>query len=319
MSGKVEQFISDLSIDKVSYERGKDLPVRNCYHFSTNGNSVDMMFHDTEDFKAGMNRIYTLARKYDIVIIAFVLMDTHVHFLVWGDFDECNKFVHEYVRRTSMYISTRHGERKKMRNVEIDHQVVNDDFYLKTVICYIVKNPSVGGINSTAWDYPWSSGPLYFRNSDSWASPRWLDPSSMTSSELSDRDYFRLLRTRELYDEDPMMIDGIVFPGEYVPYKLVERVFKSHKSYTFFLSITKEQDVESKGGAISRLSIPLQEMAQNKAEECEKLFGVRTVRKLDTTQRLKLAKVLKSKYNCSSKQIARLSGLVYSEVKDKIS
>ncbi|MCQ2143757.1 MAG: hypothetical protein MJY56_06785 [Bacteroidales bacterium] len=311
-------IVADLSIDCISYERGRDLPVRNCYHFSTDGKAVDMMFLDEEDFRAGMNRIYILAKNYRIVILAFVLMDTHVHFLLWGEYDECNRFVHEYVRRTSMSISLKYGQRNKLRAVPIGHQVVDTDFYLKIAICYIVKNPPVGGLNSIHCDYPWSSGPLYFRNENLWTSPKWSDPAFRISLEASAREYFRLFHTREMPDGMPQMIDGIVFPGEYVPYRLVERIFKTHKSYNYFLSITKEQDVDSKGGAISNLSIPLQEMAQNKADECERLFGVRTVRTLNTFQRLKLAKALRVKYNSSPKQIARLCGLIYSEVKDKI-
>lgn len=60
----------------------------------------------------------------------------------------------------------------------------------------------------------------------------------------------------------------------------------------------------------------MQEMRQHKNKVCRELFGVDGIRTLSTTQRLKLARVLKSRYNSSLKQIARLSGLVYPEVKD---
>lgn len=314
----LRKILDDLSVDKVVYEKGAALPVKNCFHFSTDGKYVDVMFADEEDFRQGMNRVYILSRKYHIVIIAFVLMDTHIHFLLWGEEDECKRFVHEYVRRTSMYISEKYGERNKFRTVPIDKQVVDTDYYLKIVICYIVKNPPVGGIGSMGWDYPWSSGPLYFRKHNSWAAPKWCLSDLPRLGKVTTREYYSLFRTNEYYEDNPRMIDGIVFPGEYVPYELVERIFKTVKSYNYFLSKTKEQDVEAHGGSISRLSIPIQEMAQNKAEVCEQLFGVKTVRSLDTAKRLRLARTLKSKYNCSTKQLARLCGLIYSEVKDLI-
>ena len=108
----------------------------------------------------------------------------------------------------------------------------------------------------------------------------------------------------------------MVFPGEYVAYELVERLFKTRKSFNYFFCKTREEDVDARGGTISQLSIPMQEMRQHKNEMCRELFCVDSIRTLSTEQRLRLAKVLKSRYNSSLKQIIRLSGLVYNEAKD---
>lgn len=82
------------------------------------------------------------------------------------------------------------------------------------------------------------------------------------------------------------------------------------------MCISKEEDVDARGGSISHLSIPIQEMRQHKNEICRELFGVDCVKTLSTAQRLKLARTMKARYNSSLKQIIRLSGLVYNEVKD---
>ena len=112
------------------------------------------------------------------------------------------------------------------------------------------------------------------------------------------------------------MVGPLVFPGEYVAYEVVERVFKTCKSFNYFLCITREEDVDARGGSISLLSIPMQEMRQHKKEVCEELFGTKIVKRLSTDQRLRLARTLRSRYNSSIKQIVRLSGLAYDEVKD---
>ena len=75
--------------------------------------------------------------------------------------------------------------------------------------------------------------------------------------------------------------------------------------------------VDARGGSISFLSIPLQEMRQHKNEVCKERFGKQSVKGLSTEQRLRLARTLRARYNSSLKQIARLSGLVYYEVKDR--
>ena len=312
------QIEADLGLH-VPFVKGRQIKIKNCWHFSTDGNAVDAMFEDDDDFIAGMNRIYMVIQDYNVVILAFSLMDTHVHFILYGTFEACNRFMHEYVRRTSWYISVTHHESNKLDGVPINYQAVDTDSYLKTVICYTVKNAPAGGIMFNALDYPWSSGPLYFKRPGYWSSPRWMDETK-EAGPMGVVDHRKALRTRkdELARSAPRMIGPLVFPGEYVAYEVVERIFKTCKSFNYFLSITKEEDVDARGGSISLLSIPMQEMRQHKNEVCRELFGTPSVRQLSMPQRLRLARTLRSRYNSSIKQIARLAGLVYDEVKDRM-
>lgn len=108
----------------------------------------------------------------------------------------------------------------------------------------------------------------------------------------------------------------MVFPKEFVAVEIVERIFRTHKAFNYFMCISKESDVESVQGSISRLSIPYSELHQHKDELCRERFGVKTIRTLSTDQRLYLAKTLLSKYNCSPKQVAKACGLKYEEAKE---
>ena len=74
-------------------------------------------FYEDADFISGMNRVYVTLKSYRIVILAFSLMDNHLHFVLYGDFDECNRFMHDYVRRTSRHIAITHGDNHKMDGV----------------------------------------------------------------------------------------------------------------------------------------------------------------------------------------------------------
>lgn len=308
-------IVADLGLDR-PFVKGLNVPVRNVWHFSSDGDAVDAIFYDDDDFKSGMNRIYVLSLKCRVTILAFVLMDTHVHFVLYGDFDECNHFVHEYMRLTSMYLRHKYGEVKKLRNVPLDYQVVDTEDYLKIVICYVIKNPPVGGLPFTSYDYPWSSGSLYFRTKKSWISPASVkEDSSLKSTELGRLEKRNILHSDLPQTLNVIIIDGIVHPKEYVDVDTVERIFKTHKSFNHFLCVAKGSVVESRGGNISRLSIPIQEMRQYRDEICTELFGKKGIRHLDTASRIRLARTMKVRYNCSLKQIARLSGLVYSELK----
>jgi len=312
----LKKIISDLGIN-VPFEKGKTVAVKNCWHFSTDGNKVDAIFEDEVDFKEGMNRVFIVLRKFPgVIILAFTLMDTHVHFILWGDFDECNRFVHEYIRRTSMQISERHGAFKKLEDVPVHFQRIGSAYQLKVCICYVIKNPPVGGLGYNSLDYPWSSSPLYFRSSNLWSSPSWMSNSQVRV--FGEKEKRKKLKTRDTLEGAVNMVGDIVFPGEYVAYEVVEMIFKTCKSFNYFLCNSKESDVESQGGTISLLSIPMQEMRQNKRNVCKELFGSYASNHLTTQQRLRLAKVLRSRYNSSKKQILRLCGLVYEECKDLI-
>lgn len=307
------EISADLGLDRI-HIKGQTVSVNNCWHFYTAGESVDAMFYDNDDFRNGMNRVYSTALKYDILILAFVLMDTHVHFVLYGEFGECNAFMHEFVRRTSQYIAQKYSLKKKLVNVEISHQAIDHDRYLLTAICYTLRNPVAAGLKYNALDYPWSSGPLYFRTPGTWASPIWMSGAD----EMLESDYRKRkwLRTRADFGKSIPIVCGIVFPGEYVSVKIVEQLFGSHRSFHYFMCITKESDIDNRGGSVTRLSIPIQEMRECRDVLCRELFGDVGLRRLDTTRRMRLAKTLKSRYNSSTKQIARLCGLAYEEIKD---
>lgn len=311
---KMESAISsDLGLGLTAL-KGHSISINKCWHFYTSGESVDVLFRNDEDFRNGMNRIYPVADCYDILILSFVLMDTHIHFILYGDFEPCNRFIHEYVRRTSLYLSSKYQERKALSNIQISHQVIDDDRYLKTAICYVIKNPINAGLTYNVLDYPWSSGALYFREPGLWTSPMWMH--YLGEGNLSRNKMKKQFRTHSQLDVTIPMVEGMIFPGAYTAVELVEKIFRTHKAFNFFMCISKDMDIEAREGVVSHLTIPISELREHRMQLSMELFGQTKFRELNVAQRLKLARVLKNKYNSSTKQIARACGLIYEEVKE---
>lgn len=316
----LRQAESDLGLN-TAFVKGADLPVKNCWHFCTDGNAVDSIFYDEQDFIQGMNRIYTVSRKFNIIILAHVLMDTHIHFVIYGTQETCGAFMHEYIRLTSMHLAHKHNFNGKLRSVPIRYIHIDNDLQLKTAICYVIKNPTVAGLKFTPYDYPWSSGSLYFRREGYWTSPCWQDRHYFCdrTTEMTARAKQTAFKTRTLDDSARVSsTKGLIFPGEYVEFKLVERLFRSFRSYQFFMGRNKEEGIDSLAANASRLSIPIQEMRQSRDEIIVERFGRNGIKDLSTVQRIMLAKMLRSKYSSSTKQIARVCGLVHEELKDII-
>lgn len=315
----LSQVESDLGLN-CPFVKGQNITINNCWHFFTNGSDLDIMFYDETDFREGMNRLYLVSRRYGVILLAFVLMDTHVHIVLWGSFADCNAFMHEFIRQTSWHLSTSHHETRKLRDVAINYQKIDTDAYLKTVICYVIKNPTTGGIPAMAFAYPWSSGALYFASDQSWTVASWINRLSLCPrlKDMGVIDTRMLLHTRNRINSEARVIDGIIFPGDYVAYELVQRIFRTHRSYQYFLSLNKDDEIESNGGCISNLSLPIQELRQRKNEVCQELFEQKTLKNLSTSDRVRLAKTLKARYNSSPRQILRVCGLNYKDAKGLI-
>ena len=301
----MEIILSDLGIG-LPIVKGQDHPVRNCWHFSTDGAYAEVLFRDRNDFVDAMNRIYLLVRKYPIVILAFCLMDNHIHLIMYGPFEACNRFVHELVRQISSAIARRHGLRHELQTLPIHYQTIDNDFYLKKAICYVHKNPTAANLPFSPHDYPWSSGSLFFRTRGEWTLPA-LEPE--TPAALTGETRRERFRTRESIPDDVQTCGDLILPSNYIPVRIVESLYRSARAYLFFMSSTREEDVEARGGAISRLSLPDAEMREHKRALLEELFGQKSSRQLNTQQRIRLGKELKRRYNSSSHQIARLVGL----------
>lgn len=295
--------------------KGQDNPVRNCWHYSTDGTYAEVLFRDRTDFVDAMNRIYLLSRKYPIVILAFCLMDNHIHLVLYGPLEECNRFVHELVRQTSSSIARRHNLRHELLTLPVHYQEITDDFYLKKAICYVHKNPTTANLSYLPHDYPWSSASLPFRARGTWVLPDLCSDTVEALSITERRDRFR---TRDSLPDSLLVYKDIILPENYVPVPLIERIYRTPRAYHFFMSSTREEDIESRGGSISRLSLPDAEMRQHKRELVKTLFGKESSNDLNTQQRIRLGKELKRQYNCSTKQIARLVGLKLEELESHL-
>ncbi len=308
------QIFDDLGIG-VPFIKGQNVSVRKCWHFCTDGNAVSGIFQNDADFMHGMNRIYIGSLKFRVIILAFCLMDTHIHFILYGEYDQCLNFINEYLRATSRYLFFTYKEKHKLAKVPVSAQKITDDLYLKTAICYVLKNPTVAGIQFNPYDYPWSSAALYFRKEGLWTSPAWTAMDGISSVRLSYREKREILHTAIKIPENVSVVGNMVFPGEYVSYDIVEKIFRTSKSFSYFMGQNKEFEIEAREGTLSQLSMPLKELQQYRDEVLLQEFGARTLRSLDVGKRMKLAKILRSKYNCSVKQLCRVCGLNYTEVK----
>lgn len=327
--------ISDLGLN-TRLMQGQTIPVRNCYHGYSDGGRSEVLFTDNAAFAQALNRLAILVCECDIILLAYCLMDNHFHLVVYGDGDECERFVKEYARRLGIAFSSSGQE------IKASLKPLTDDVYLKTAICYVLRNPVIARLPYQPTHYPYSSGFLLFagkENANPWASPGWknllstcrcqpaVDVAAVSGeaegafgkvcsyAALSYRDKRMLIGSRKPMPGDWLLAGGFVFPGHYVNYALCERLFGTVRGFQYYMSSCRETDFEQSQGLLERLSIPDREMRVHRDEWIHAMFGKFGVRSLSAQERALLARKIKREYGCSVKQIARLVHLDVEQVK----
>ena len=79
------------------------------YHICTDGNTLHWMFKDDEDFRNGINRLAICSYALNLSVFCFILMDNHVHIIVYGTLSQCKEFILRYKAAISKWIAVKYG------------------------------------------------------------------------------------------------------------------------------------------------------------------------------------------------------------------
>jgi len=310
----------DLSLNR-PYSSESPLPVKNCWHFSTPGQYVDSMYYSDRDFSAGMNRAATCALRYRVIILAICLMDNHVHFVLYGLKEECEAFIYEYVRLTSFDIAVYQKKKKKLSLIPVTILPIRDLDYLQTVICYVLQNPSSARTGFSYYDYPWSNGALLFRKTGYWTETNFdkiidNDDSQRVKkiADMNINESRKVMASRKVIPAQWKIIDEIIFPGYYIPVRIVERIFRTQHGFKHVFTKLKEQEVDKAIGHNEKIKLNDKEMREHRDKIAHKLFGHSNIRSLNVEQRVRLARELYGQFHSSTRQISAMVCLPYAEI-----
>ena len=276
---------------------------RGYYHLFSDGFRTDVLFEDVKAFVAGMNIVALCYLKCEARILAFVLMDNHVHFILYGEEQECILFRDKFIHRYGIWFSNAYpGRRCEM--LDFDIKLIDGERYLLNSITYVLRNGIAAGYAYSADDYLWSSGGIYFRLPQRMET---LVSSWKTISEIPSTECRRMFNTRDKFPADWRVTpEGFIWPGNYLDFRLVESLFKSSNAFTFFMGQLKEREINESLGINDRVSLPDLELREKAVNKSYKLYSETNLRNLDVRQRIAIGKELRREYRCSVKQIARI-------------
>ena len=271
------------------------------FHVCTDGNFLPWMFRDEEDFIIGVNRIAICTLSFRIRLLAYSLMDNHVHFILNGTHQECKKFIVKYKVLTSKWIKHKYKIPQYLNRIPTTIKKISDTEALMESIAYVDRNSIMAGFKGLPTSYPWGSAKYIY------------------DFEVNDNDSYRKIkdltfRKQRIFTHshcnipEDWIIDSnnMIMPHQFIDRNLVIKLFSSPARYIYFISkkVEGKIDLELKDG--ERTFIPDKDLRVIVQDICFELYKTRELRRLDINSRINLAKQIRRRYSSSTKQIARM-------------
>lgn len=266
-----------------------------------------LWFRDDEDYKVGMNYVAIVSFVYGVMVLAFVLMSNHVHFVLYCTEEKAWAFINEFKADCSRFLSLKYGIRDLLRRNRVSIQRISpDDESFERAVAYTQMNPSAANICLHPTGYPWGTGSLFFD----------ARPVKGTRLENMSRNTIRnRLHTKRFLPAEWLLgEDGYILPESYVPITLVESIFRTPKRMDYFLrsSSKAKKREEFKGNELP--SFRDQVLYTALPDLCRTLFGKNVVSELNGEQRLELIRQLSRRFSADVRQIARVTSIPMEDV-----
>lgn len=274
------------------------------YHVCTDGHAIPWMFQDDGDFIAGVNRIALCVLKIHVQVIDFILMDNHVHFLLYGYALECKKFINRYKMLTGRWIANKYGLKDYLRLLPTEMIRIEDEENLLNALAYIDRNSIVAGYKYMPCEYPWGAARYMFCDNEH-GGQELHDLRTIGSMSVVERRSF--FKTKMVLPEEWRVDNrGMIYPGSFMDFGRMEQIFRSSLRYSYFLAKKLEGTVEMQFSDSKKVFLPDKELRDIVKNLARQLFGNENIRILDMKSRIVLAKRLRYDYAATVKQISRM-------------
>lgn len=275
------------------------------WHVYTSGKDTPVLFVTKEDFWFVMNVIAQAAYEFrpiynkngiqagGVIIIAFEVMNNHLHLVVSGERDVILAFFAFIRKRLSRTI-------KEAGQLKATLKSIDSLVSLRNNIVYTNRNGYVADPSHTPFSYPWGTGRYYFNDIPT---HKFYSDFTLTPK----RQMFRG-RAPELPGEWSV-IDGYITPPSFCSIKFGMNIFRDAHHYFNMLGKNVEayQELAQEFGDADFLTdSELMGKVMAMVREAYKVSGLRDLSK---AQKSDLARTLHYDYHSSNGQIRRVLGL----------
>jgi hypothetical protein len=292
------------------------------FHVCANGADARNFIVREADYFAAFNLIGVCAANTQAVVVSFSIEDSHPHLLLWGTRAECSRYKVLFETLYGHYAAaTRDGGSELTLRCEL-YPIGDEEDYLRNVAVYTIIQATKDGKAVMPYDYRWGTGSLVFRKG--FYTPVWLFDAGgeicrpVPFGTLGARAKRALLHSRELSIPDHWLVcNGVILPTNYVDVPRFESIYGTHNRFRVFLSSPRKREEMMLARMSEQRGVSMEDLEARKTcgDVCKQLFGTRDPRRLDTSQRVRLAQQLRRLYRLTFRQLATLVRLPETEVR----
>ncbi len=305
--------------------------MRKYYLVTTRHLEDGLWFRDDDDFATGMNYMAIQAALVpEVVVLAFILMSNHVHFVLSGTRQEVETFVNSFKGRYSHYLSGKYDITEFLRRNKLDIKEISEveAEALERTIAYVQMNCVAASICLYPGQYPWGTGSTFFQTEWTGMPTGSGAPQSAGSGfrlaankhrllrDLSGRERIRLMHSRaalKLPGEWLLSERGFVLPESYVDVNHVESVFRSPKRMQYFLNSSskarKRLEAEDERLPAFRDQVILSAMP----DLLQSLFQKSAFGALTAEEQAETLRQVRFRFGAGMHQAARVCGISYAD------
>jgi REP element-mobilizing transposase RayT len=264
-----------------------------------------LLFRDDDDFIQAMNYVPVSALSTGVVVLAFILMSNHVHIILQCEEYEAKNMIDRFKRLYGAYYCKKYQVSDFLRRLPSDiRELKIHDESLQRGIAYVHCNCVAANIVHHSSLYEWGTGSVFFSDSKS---------MGQSLSEFTLCEQRRILRTWTILPKEYRLSErGYILPESYVPVAFVENVFRTPKSYNYFLSSSSKAKIHLEKSVASAFRD--QVVLAAIPDLCHSLFRVHTVGELDDVKKSELLKQLARRFSADNSQLSRVTGISADEI-----
>ena len=275
------------------------------YLVTTDHLEEGLWFRDEKDFIAGMNFAAIQAFASKVIVLAFILMSNHVHFVVRGKWADVKAFINGLKSRHSRYLHNKYGTFEFLRRNGYEIKEVSSlEEGLEKAIAYSQMNSVAANICSHPSQYPWGTGPLFFC-----ASKR----TGTRIGDLSKRERIRLFHCCDVDLPADWLVgeDGFILPESYVDVRFVESLYRTPKRMNYFLVNSSKAKKKMETSDDNHPAFRDQVILAALPDLFRSLFQKQHFEELSPTEKTECLRQIRFRFCSNVHQIARVTGLTY--------
>ena len=281
--------------------------MKRIYLLTTEHLKKGLWFREDEDFRVAMNFVaIQAAGNPEVVVLAFILMSNHVHFVLVGKEEDVEAFINGFKQRYSIYFRRKYGVKEFLRRNDLDTRMIPyDDEGQEKAVAYVQMNCVAANICSHPSQYPWGTGNTFFNP---------VPVVGKRLDDLSGRARKRLLHSESDFLPGDWLLsaDGFIFPASYVDVKAVEMLYRTPKRMNYFLVNSSK----AKKRLMADENLPSfrdQTILAALPDLCRSLFQKDSFSQLQPDEKSEFARQIRFRFSADATQIARVCGITYAD------